>query len=462
MKFFAKIILILMLAGMPLEALAATVQNIRTSDSSTRVRIVLDLDAPVAYKDLSQGNVLTLTLAGKVNKPQTVKMSDQILQSIQLLKDGSNSGRLVVSMTKSAQHKVLVLKNPNRIVLDIYRIQIIRQHTELGQGMAYNYWQDDFNGRPLRLYFVELKPQNGYEVKPFSAALNGNGRGRLLRAANATRAKAVVNACYFDTDGWVVGNCKADGAWIGADGEHARSALVIAKNGKPDVIQGLQYQGIVTRPDGKQMRITGMNRARIAGDLVLFNRNYGASTGTNEFGREVKLVDGRVTDISVKGNMTLQANAIVLSGHGANADALATLKKGDKVNVSQTLGNDAADAADAVVGAGPSLLTDGKIDVRTYQEGIASDISYGRSPRTAVGLKADGTMLILVADGRSSSSVGLTLTELAGYLRRLGAVKAVNFDGGGSSEMVVNGRIVNNPSDGGERPVSIALGVFSK
>jgi exopolysaccharide biosynthesis protein len=224
----------------------------------------------------------------------------------------------------------------------------------------------------------------------------------------------------------------------------------------------LQYQGIVTRPDGKQMRITGMNRARIAGDLVLFNRNYGASTGTNEFGREVKLVDGRVTDISVKGNMTLQANAIVLSGHGANADALATLKKGDKVNVSQTLGNDAADAADAVVGAGPSLLTDGKIDVRTYQEGIASDISYGRSPRTAVGLKADGTMLILVADGRSSSSVGLTLTELAGYLRRLGAVKAVNFDGGGSSEMVVNGRIVNNPSDGGERPVSIALGVFSK
>jgi hypothetical protein len=272
----------------------------------------------------------------------------------------------------------------------------------------------------------------------------------------------MVNACYFDTDGWVVGNCKADGAWIGADGEHARSALVIAKNGKPDVIQGLQYQGIVTRPDGKQMRITGMNRARIAGDLVLFNRNYGASTGTNEFGREVKLVDGRVTDISVKGNMTLQANAIVLSGHGANADALATLKKGDKVNVSQTLGNDAADAADAVVGAGPSLLTDGKIDVRTYQEGIASDISYGRSPRTAVGLKADGTMLILVADGRSSSSVGLTLTELAGYLRRLGAVKAVNFDGGGSSEMVVNGRIVNNPSDGGERPVSIALGVFSK
>jgi hypothetical protein len=94
MKFFAKIVLVLMLAGMPLQALAATIQNIRTSDSSTRVRIVLDLDAPVAYKDLSQGNVLTLTLAGKVNKPQTVKMSDRILQSVQLLKDGSNSGRL--------------------------------------------------------------------------------------------------------------------------------------------------------------------------------------------------------------------------------------------------------------------------------------------------------------------------------------------------------------------------------
>ena len=55
-----------------------------------------------------------------------------------------------------------------------------------------------------------------------------------------------------------------------------------------------------------------------------------------------------------------------------------------------------------------------------------------------------------------------TLEELAQYLVKLGAESAVNFDGGGSGEMVINGRIVNKPSDGRERYVSIGLGLFTK
>jgi len=54
------------------------------------------------------------------------------------------------------------------------------------------------------------------------------------------------------------------------------------------------------------------------------------------------------------------------------------------------------------------------------------------------------------------------LKELATYFLRLGARDAVNFDGGGSSVMVINGEVVNKPSDGRERPVSMALGLFPK
>ena len=56
----------------------------------------------------------------------------------------------------------------------------------------------------------------------------------------------------------------------------------------------------------------------------------------------------------------------------------------------------------------------------------------------------------------------MTLAELAQYFLKLGAVSAVNYDGGGSSEMVINGKIVNKPSDGRERLVSIGLGLFIK
>jgi len=79
-----------------------------------------------------------------------------------------------------------------------------------------------------------------------------------------------------------------------------------------------------------------------------------------------------------------------------------------------------------------------------------------------VGVRADGTILIVVADGRSDTSVGMSLNELASYFVRLKADRAMNFDGGGSSEMVVNGSIMNEPSDGSERPIRVALGVFQK
>ena len=100
--------------------------------------------------------------------------------------------------------------------------------------------------------------------------------------------------------------------------------------------------------------------------------------------------------------------------------------------------------------------------MRTAEEQIAPDIARGRAPRTALGLKKDGTLLMLVVDGRSSASSGMTLAELAQYLINLGAVSAVNYDGGGSSEMVINGKLVNKPSDGRERAVSIGLGLFTK
>lgn len=462
MKLGKGLVLVTILLSLQLPALAAQVQNIRTSSSATRVRVVLDLDSPMVYKDNSSGQVVTLDLNGTVKQKQNLKVKDQVLQNIQLVPAGKNKSQLIVNLNKQAQHQIIVLKKPDRLVLDIYRIAIIRQHNDLGKGLAYNFWQDDLNGQPLRLYFLELAPQSGYQVRPFSAAFDGTGRGRLQRAAKLSGAKAVVNACYFDTDGWVIGNCKAAGEWIGADGDYARSALVLDAKGVPSVQQGLEYKGTIALPNGNILQIKGMNRERIEGDLVLYNSNYGGSTGTNEYGREVKITQGRVVDVETKGNMKLESGSFVLSGHGAKADALASLKKGDRVNVVQTLGNSTADAAPVVVGAGPSLLTNGKIDVRSSAEQIASDIALGRSPRTAVGVRPNGSLIILVADGRSSSSVGLTLNELARYFQKLGAVQAVNFDGGGSSEMVLDGRILNDPSDGNERPVSIALGIFPK
>jgi exopolysaccharide biosynthesis protein len=83
-------------------------------------------------------------------------------------------------------------------------------------------------------------------------------------------------------------------------------------------------------------------------------------------------------------------------------------------------------------------------------------------PRTAVGLSKDGrTMFFVVADGRSENVGGPTLPELAQFMRELGACTAMNLDGGGSSAMWLEDRIVSRPSDGKERNVGNHLAVVS-
>ena len=108
----------------------------------------------------------------------------------------------------------LAHKRPNRLVIDVYRIQIVKVTKDLGNGLAYTFWQDDMSGLPVRIYALTLAPDSRYELRPFSGAGAVNGRGRLAKAVAANGARAAVNACYFDTDGWVIGNCKWDGSSI--------------------------------------------------------------------------------------------------------------------------------------------------------------------------------------------------------------------------------------------------------
>lgn len=439
---------------------AAPIDSLRTSVSGARVRIVLDSKEPISYKADKDRLQLVVALPESSAKRQQAQVNDAVIKGISLQPAGKNASKLVIDLAKDCQYKVFQLKAPNRLVVDIYRINIIRQTRQLAQGVSYTFIQDELNGRQVQAYLVTVAPGSRFELRPFSAAGLYNGRGSLAKQAQLQGMPVAINASYFDTDGWVIGNVKEQGNYMAADGQ-ARSGYA-AGNGWQQIVTDIAYSGSVKLPDGGLLAIKGMNRARIANDLVLYNSCYAPSTKTNSWGREVKLKNGRVVAVSTAGNMSVEPGTVVLSGHGSNATALACLKLGDHVALQQSLGNSVADTAGIVVSGGPLLVERGRVNVRTAAEGIANDIAWGRAPRTALGLKNDGSLLLLVVDGRSSESAGMTLTELAQYLLKLGAVDAVNFDGGGSSEMVINGQLVNKPSDGRERWVSVGLGLTAK
>ncbi|MGE4588279.1 MAG: phosphodiester glycosidase family protein [Acidaminococcaceae bacterium] len=439
---------------------AAVINNLRSGAYTDKTRIVLDLDELPKYSEALSGSQLSINLDADVKQDKVLTPRSDLVKKVFLRKDAHGKAKLSVDLAENlGSYKIFVLKAPNRLVIDFYKYVISKKITEIDDGMRYISWRDYLNSKPVWLHILEVAPKSRYELRPILGKSNTIDKGRLSAAAEQTGALAAINASYFDKTKWIVGNLKINNEWVSCDFT-PRTALVIDRSGKTEILPDLYYDGQVLTEKGKTAAITGINRERKENDLILYNFFYGQNTGTNKFGREVRIEKGKVTEIGVNGNLVLRPGSLVLSGHGRSAEFLKNLKVGSRVEIKQTLEKKEADKAKYVIGAGPLLVSNGKADVTAVKEQFPADIAVGRAPRTAVGLKADGSILLVVAEGRSKVSAGLTLNELADYMVKLGAKEAMNFDGGGSSEMVLNKKVMNTPSDGSERPVRAGLGVF--
>ena len=159
-------------------------------------------------------------------------------------------------------------------------------------------------------------------------------------------------------------------------------------------------------------------------------------------------------------------NGSLYRNSSGNRDALAIMKNGEFKFVSE--GETSAETllqngALQVFSFGPVLLEDGSISVSENEE---VGMAMASNPRTAIGYLGKNHYVFVVSDGRTSESAGLSLYELASFMKSLGVSDAYNLDGGGSSTMVFKGEVINTPTTNGhsseERAVSDILYIGGK
>jgi hypothetical protein len=234
--------------------------------------------------------------------------------------------------------------------------------------------------------------------------------------------------------------------------------------------------------NGKKHSITSTNKARSVNNTILYTSDFPSDyTNTNAYGTEVVVtlpsaptlefgstVEGTVEAVRHEGDTTKTAiptNGFVLSGHGTGADALKNMKVGDSISLSINVDNKWRNSS-FMLASGPMLVKDGKVSLTMDPN---SPNARTRAPRTAVAIDRTGNKVFFVTvDGRQSGySNGMNLTEFAEYLVHLGAYRALNLDGGGSTTMAVRYpgtdkvKLANSPSDGYERSVSTTLMAIS-
>lgn len=429
--------------------------NIRYGDNNTRLRIVLDLSAAANYSVNRENNDTRLVV--NLNNIATTLQGAPALRS-NAVKDiilgtyGSDTVQLIVDMKAPMEAKVYTMANPHRLVIDIQKEYEEMQPRQIMPGLNYTRYLRVDNRGMLTAYVLEAD-RSKFDLQLVLAGDSiASGRQKLKAIASAHQAVAVINGGYFALDGSLIGNTRINGQTAGTT-YFDRTSLGFMPDGTLKLATS-QYYGVVEIA-GQKVYLSGVNCPRRENNTILYNSLFGNYTGTNEFGKEYVVQNGKVIAIN-HANSFIPTDAQVISVHGTAQDAFAKVRIGDKISIGENFGPE-LDSASTIVGAGPELLRNGQLHVTAVQEQFPSDIAKGRAPRTALGIKADGKIILMVIDGRQSHSIGTTLTETAQLLQKFGAVNGFNLDGGGSSEMVLQGQILNSPSDGGERPVGSGL-----
>lgn len=290
-----------------------------------------------------------------------------------------------------------------------------------------------------------------------------------------------INADFFplgtDAQGDPLGICIIDGELV-SEPSPRHAVMAMLKDGT-FVFDNPTWSASMTLASGISRQIDGINRFRETNELIAYTSIFDSSTRSKYKGTEVicksddlpvqcgKTINLIVVEVRTDAvNTPIPDDGMVLSAGGPAASFLsANLKPGDKLTVKfevKSANNVDWSQVQQAVGGRPWVLKDGKEYVDLEYERIGSSFSTTRHPRSALGITADGKLMLVTVDGRQPGlSTGISLPDLAALMKRLGAVNAINLDGGGSTTLSYRGAIINSPSGGIQRAVANGLLVFA-
>lgn len=307
-------------------------------------------------------------------------------------------------------------------------------------------------------------------------------RSMVERYPGPGKAVAAVNADFFDikatgesennvvVEGNVLKGVKrTDSPYDTFDNLHSQFAVDWRDH---PFIDRFAFVGRVL-DGGQVVDFDGLNFWPDSNAVALYTAPFGDSTPSDSVGRHplslslrsvgkrgdtlVFEVQGRLVE---HGAVSLSSGAVLAAGGNRRRDLMALARRGGTVKV-VTHFAPYRGRLRTLLGGWPGLIVDGKsvAEHADIIEGTFPRFSSTRHPRTAIGFSRDSTTLfLLTVDGRRESDSGMSLAELAHLMLQLGVYQGMNFDGGGSTTMVVNDKVVNSPSDStGERAVGSAL-----
>ncbi len=442
------------------------VSAIRHSQPDWGDRIVIELDRSTPWQTdaTNQDVVLTLNAQTTPDILQQIKtISGTYVQSVSV-EPSPNQTRVRLSLVNSIQPRIWSLANPDRIVVDVRPDSLIERNVLWAPGLRWRQQTVAIGSNRVPATWLELDPrQPGLSLKPIVPNLSSMmGIAPLAQTAKQAQAIAAINGGFFNRIRQLpLGAIRLDGRWL--SGPILNRGAIAWDDLGNFAFNRLTLQETLTTSTGQRLPITHLNSGYIQAGVARYTPDWGTVY--------IPLSDNELI-ISVQNNGVVSQQPLAKAGIAgvpiptngyllvlrSNQSSAAALSPGTSLQLESSTEPAEIRRYPYILGAGPLLIQNAQIVVNPKIEGFSNAFATEAAPRSAIAQTNAGQILLVTAYTKLNGSA-LTLTEMAQLLQQIGAVNALNLDGGSSTTLYLGGQVVDRPPNSAAR-VHSGIGIF--
>lgn len=344
-------------------------------------------------------------------------------------------------------------KNFNNSIKSRYKNSMVY---DVALGVKHIKLTKTINGRPVRINVVEInqKLNPNLQINPQLSSSRLASKSTITTLARKNNSLVAINGTYFKPQTGVPLGTLMINEKMYTGPIYNRVAMGIFDNGFD--MARLELNAQVKSFKGN-VKVDNINQPRmLSTHVIVYTPEWGSfAPPSPKYGKQIAVEKGKIISIGTQ-SMPIPQNGYVIVGPD---ERLAKIYKAKHIDLDiKTIPN--WENVKHIISGGPYLVKNGEVFVDMTEQKLGA--IGGKNPRTAIGYTQDGNFIMVAVDGREGASVGLTLKELAWFMKSIGCTNAMNLDGGGSTVMYVNGRVVNMPKVKGGIALSNALTIDLK
>ncbi|WP_293274821.1 phosphodiester glycosidase family protein [Microcoleus sp. PH2017_18_LLB_O_A] len=446
--------------AIPLQVSPVT-PNLETPDDPTKPAF----SQPLAPVQAIASQEWSIAIDAKVDRTlgDRIFATSQQLRSLKIEPAG-NQTRVKVQIPLGWRPQVFSLGNPHRLVIDIRPDSLVEKDIAWAAGVRWRQQYQNLGTARFPVYSLEVNPrQSGIKIRPLlSNPPTEKGSAPLLQTAELSGTAAAINAGFFNRiNRLALGAIRRDTKWLSGP---ILNRGAIAWNDRGEfAIDRLTLQETLITSANQRLSISQLNSAYVESGIGRYNPDWGGTyTPFSDDEIVVTVAGDRVVSQSPGGatgktNFPIPGNGYILALRSDLSPA-SQLLAGNLLRLETNTIPANFNRFPYILGGGPVLVQNSRVAVDAKAEGFSDAYVRQTAIRSAIGRTAAGNLLIVAVHNRAGGA-GPNFAELAQILQQMGAVEALNLDGGSSTSLYLGGSLLDRPPSTAAR-VHNAIGIF--